>query len=309
MVPNLILHHTFGKIFFSVLDVIASCLIIALLKLKNIKNNQFYACLFLFNPLVINVSTRGSADVIVVVLVFACLYLFLTDRVFLGAIVYGFAVHFKIYPIIFAPSLLLFFWAKSESNSLISWNQVKVSLVAGITFLSLSYWTYQRFGYEGIFETYLYHLIRKDNRHNFSLYFYTLYLQSGSDSASITGLIAFVPQLLLILLVSYKYAKSDLAYTWLLLTMIFVTFNKVVTAQYFLWYFAFIPLIVPMLKYSTLHQILLLAAWLLIEVQWNYWAGLLEESGQNYFTAIWISNMVFFFANISIIVQLIVGYQ
>jgi hypothetical protein len=45
-----------------------------------------------------------------------------------------------------------------------------------------------------VYETYLYHLVRKDNRHNFSVYFYHLYLRFELPSAGATSLLAFVPQ-------------------------------------------------------------------------------------------------------------------
>jgi hypothetical protein len=47
-----------------------------------------------------------------------------------------------------------------------------------------------------VYETYLYHLVRKDNRHNFSVYFYHLYLRFELPAAGATSLLAFVPQVL-----------------------------------------------------------------------------------------------------------------
>jgi phosphatidylinositol glycan class M len=69
MIPNIILHPAFGKVVFSLFDIISAALINGFLKSKKVENSQLYAWSFLFNPLVINLSTRGSADILVVFLV------------------------------------------------------------------------------------------------------------------------------------------------------------------------------------------------------------------------------------------------
>jgi phosphatidylinositol glycan class M len=91
--------------------------------------------------------------------------------------------------------------------------------------------------------------------------------------------------------------------------MIFVTFNKVVTAQYFLWYISLLPLSIPNIMLSRKRICFLIGAWFASELHWNFWSGVLEVGGTNCFYMLWIATIVFFFTNISIIVQLISSYN
>lgn len=95
-------------------------------------------------------------------------------------------------------------------------------------------------------ETYLYHIWRKDIRHSFSVYFYSLYLSSTTPAAAATattttavtallskaaGLLAFVPQIFLVILCfTYKYYQ-DITFCMFIQTLGFVAFNKVCTVQ------------------------------------------------------------------------------
>ena len=70
-----------------------------------------------------------------------------------------------------------------------------------ITFCILTGLCYAAYGWEFLEETYLHHLTRRDTRHNFSVYFYMLYLTVEDDDVGIS-LLTFVPQFLLLLALS-----------------------------------------------------------------------------------------------------------
>jgi phosphatidylinositol glycan class M len=78
----------------------------------------------------------------------------------------------------------------------------------------------------------IYHVTRTDIRHNFSVYFYALYLSPGTKILSIISEAAFIPQLLLLLSSSLHYGLfRDPPFCCFVQTFLFVTFNKVVTSQ------------------------------------------------------------------------------
>ena len=53
---------------------------------------------------------------------------------------------------------------------------IEFGVVAGGLFLALIAYFYYLYGYEFLFETYLYHFGRRDNRHSYSPFFYEIYL-------------------------------------------------------------------------------------------------------------------------------------
>lgn len=64
---------------------------------------------------------------------------------------------------------------------------------------------------------------------------------------------------------------------WLLTTLAFVAFNKVSTAQYFVWYFGLLPLVWPNMRWDRWRVLAGAGAfWLLTQVNWLLWAYLLE---------------------------------
>jgi len=160
------------------------------------------------------------------------------------------------------------------------------------------------YGYEFLEHTYLYHVSRSDIKHNFSIFFYMLYL-SGTWWQS---LICFVVQVLLILVISSKFS-SDLPFTFFLLTISFVTFNKVATSQYFIWYLSFIPVLVPGFRNVKVIKLLsVVSLWILGQMLWLYEAYKLEFQAHNSYLEIWLSAALFFIINIFIIVWCIDNY-
>ena len=65
------------------------------------------SCMWLYNPLVMNVSTRGSAESVIVALVLLTIHLYQQKVFILTGLMYGLAIHMKIYPIIYCLSLYL----------------------------------------------------------------------------------------------------------------------------------------------------------------------------------------------------------
>ena len=357
MIPNIKIWYPIGKFLLSAIDVGVGYLIEKLLRAqeKQLKEDRTfneilkaendeayynYASLFyLYNPLTIVICTRGSADCIITFLVLLSLIYLEKKKYYLSALIYGFAVHFKIYPIIYAPSLFLYLlykefiqnkngpkelepipffqriYHKIKSTIIMVFSNLFtktalffVIISSGVFFFFLALF-YKLIGYKFLYEYLLYHLIRKDHRHNYSIFYYTIYLTYDNDFSKYLSLITFLPQMILILSVTI-FLYKDINLCLIVLTMIFVHFNKVITAQYFIWYLSLIPLIIHrnlLFGVKKLKAILLLTIWMIFEIIWNRYSHLLEYEGQNYFMSMWIVNILFFLTSCWIVREIIVN--
>lgn len=189
LVNNLI-HPLAGKVVFCVLDVLMGVFMWSLIESQN-KSRKFtmlYVAFWIYNPVTVGMSTRGSNDNIIALLVFASLYFLLKKSYVTAGFVYGLSVHFKIYPIIYC--IPFYFFIDCDRKAILSGkslcslifnrhfftkNRIVFTLVSASTFLGLTALFYQIYGYKFLYEGYLYHLERKDNRHNYSVYFYMIY--------------------------------------------------------------------------------------------------------------------------------------
>lgn len=99
----------FGKVVFALGDIVTGYLIFRLLKRQMQEARALgFACIWLLNPMVANISTRGSSEGLLAVIVVALLWAAVNGHARLAGCLLGLSVHFKIYPFIYAVSL--FWW-------------------------------------------------------------------------------------------------------------------------------------------------------------------------------------------------------
>ena len=107
-------------------------------------------------------------------------------------------------------------------------NRLVFTGVSAGTFIALTACFYFIYGYEFLYEAYLYHLIRKDNRHNYSVYWYSIYQMYDLESSKLLAVLTFVPQWSVVIAAGLAF-HYDLFFAMLLQTWAFVAFNKVLT--------------------------------------------------------------------------------
>ncbi|KAI9266767.1 PIG-M-domain-containing protein [Phascolomyces articulosus] len=382
LTPNIHWFFSFGKCIFAMTDIIVGYIIHQILVLRGMPSEKalWLDSLWLLNPMVANISTRGNAESLLAAMVLGTLYLILIRRFYPACALFGLAVHFKIYPVIYAVPLLFLLdkrygdpvdfprmmWSYQQTRLYVlqrylsdgggarfeinepptssspsspsssdeeytplrdrAVNQIRGILrecmlfftpsrilfgaVSAGVFFALTWFMYQIYGDEFLQHTYLYHVTRKDHRHNFSVWFYQMYLAFDAPVAGkLMGLLAFVPQLALVAATGIVFAK-DIFFACFIQTFLFVTFNKVCTSQYFMWYICLLPLILPSTTIRFRWKgLTLIAAWAAGQGIWLNYAYHLEFLGENTFFSIWIASIVFFIINCWIAVELILNHR
>lgn len=290
---------------------------------------ELSAYFWLYNPLTMVIGTRGNADAISSCLVLLTLYFFQLPRqnlwqFFIAGIFHGIAIHLRLYPLLFSLAYFLNLssinvkTAKDVLVAVLKPNTKQLLLILG-TVLSLSFLTgyfYHKYGWEFLYETYLYHLERKDTRHNFSVYFYMQYLSSGSDSLTGSPILdkffITTPPLLIVVVLSFAFGRNfkTLPFCLFAQTFVMVTYNSVVTSQYFIWFLSLLPLCMKNLKrlgYKSAAAYVVL--WFLTQAGWLLPAYFLEFKGWNTFDLIWIKSLMLFSGNIFILQRLVTNFD
>lgn len=310
LTPNIFFHKDFGKVLFSLIDIIVTALIRRILRRQKYDERVIDISLFLwlYNPLTVIISTRGNADSLAVLPVILTLDLLQMDKFLLAGLIHGFSIHFRLYPIIF--SLAMFLSIPRHNRLIPNLNQLQLVSGCALSLFSLTAISYKLYGYKFLYESFIYHLLRRDSKHNFSVYFYMSYLSSQIEPILFVKILTLLPLAALLLLLSYKYSnKSDLPFALFTQAKVMVTYNSVVTSQYFFWYLSLLPLCLPNIKMSNRRSLGLISIWILSQAAWLYFAYLLEFQGINTFTFIWISGLLFFITNVKILNDFIRYYK
>lgn len=350
LIPNSYLHHCWGKLLFSAADLLVGHLIYYILRLRGLPEKQctFCVAVWLFNPFTFTIATRGNCEPLVCAMILWILICLMRGHIVEAAIWYGLVVHFRIYPIIYVLPILIVldekYFTSSESLRLSNWNtkqprlsdsesifscikaifrvnlglvlkkllnkhRILFGMLSGGVFFFLTGIFYYLYGEKFLNEALLYHLTRTDPRHNFSIYFYHIYLHHEHDFTIVERLMAFLPQFTVQLVLVLFFAK-DLPLCLFAQTVAFVAFNKVITAQYFVWFFCLLPLILPWTKFHLQWKgLLCIGVWVAAQIHWLSWAYLLEFKGINVFVQLWLASIIFLVANTYVLIMILVNHK
>ena len=289
-------YHTFiGKISFITGDIITGWLVQRTLDSLGCPEKVRFVStvVWMLNPYTITMSTRGSFESITSALLVAVLHSVLEDQVVIAAILYGIVTHLRIYPIIFSVPFAFFFFGENKKKnvfgvqystrwcgnrrdsrcrySLIShgsgtkkkprrYGSFSFAVYSASLFVLLAFANYSVYGFDFLEEAFLYHLHRRDIRHNFSPSFHGEYISPTSTSLGtnwineipvtqshaglVVQMLGLVPQFATAMLVGMKFAKN-LSFALYAQTVAFVALNRVCTAQYFVWYICLFPIVLP----------------------------------------------------------------
>lgn len=274
-------------------------------------------------------------------------FLQVKKRCFIAGVLHGIAIHVRLYPIIYSLSLFMYlssfsFYETEDRRRSFTNKQVKCTEVAKIVqktgvkrktvfkreyllylipnsnqlnlvfgcLLSLTMLTgffFYLYGYEFLYETYIYHFVRHDSRHNFSLYFYLQYLTAGVKNIGIwQKVLITLPKLVLLLVLSVRYGlnKYSLNFSILTQTLVIVIYNTVLTSQYFVWILCVLPLCIWQITINFKSTLALFTLWFAAQAAWLLPAYFLEFHGQNTFFLIWLQSISLFCAHIAILGRL-----
>lgn len=386
-------YRYFGKLIFCISDSLCGLIILQHRRMRRetkfkmesefISDELQDALWWLYNPIPINICTRGSAESFIVLFsVLVTVTIALSDakskkelrlKSLLAGIMHGVAVHGKLYPIIYTLSFMVYFSRREcalgvrverniDTRKNMMWRKLKsptchisdekekellrlpwfhfsrlyhliklwihrilssTSILFGISFLSsfgiLTCVSVYFYGSQALTEGLLYHFSRVDHRHNYSMFWYWIYLARGRvasqigsttpSSLSFMGRALLLPQIILIVYSSLGIAPYDLEFALFLQTFLFIALNKVITAQYFTWYLVLLPLCSERIRWRTKNQYVALSFLGLTIILWLLSAFSLEMKGMSSYLLVWIASVGFFIGNLNLLVTICSNYK
>ena len=345
VLPNLWVHPAAGKVLFCACDLLIAWLLVALERSRRGRDrgggaggpDLVGAAGGLFCPYTAAISTRGSCDSLssaLLVSMLWCLEVFRTGgrggALVGAAALYGAAVHLRVFPIIYSVPLFLWLHSPSRGDAAATdslwrkflrpnWSQVAFGALSAGACLGLTGLCFALYGEPYIQEALFFHVGRADTAHNFSPWFYIMGAVQGTSwgglpAERVLGLAAFAPQAFLCLFLGVSLHR-DLPAALALQTLAFVALNKVITAQYFAWYLALLPLcthhVSRKLRADSARAplwraplVLASAAWAVAQLQWLGWAYLFEFRRRSVRLAVFVASCAFLAAHLWLTLEL-----
>ncbi|XP_075987539.1 phosphatidylinositol glycan anchor biosynthesis class M [Anticarsia gemmatalis] len=334
LTPNIFLHKDFGKVLFSFFDILISIASKKLVERQLFtyglsKVPSYCAQLWIYNPMSIAITTRGNADSVSCFFIIMSLYFLRINsvknhllRFSLAGFFLGLSIHLRLYPLAFSFPMFLSLGAYDTITPATSvlhglWlllpnrRQMYLTLSTIVTIIGLTYGMYVLYGYEFLFETYLYHLFRRDTRHNFSILFYYSYLTMDEVAIDIVKVIVQISEVIILFAISLTFGvrANSLPFALFCQAVVMVAFNSVMTSQYFIWFLSLLPLVAHCFKIHIVNAFFLALAWVTCQGAWLFYAYMLEFRGQEVFFYIWMKSVFFFASHIYVLAQLIKTYR
>ncbi|KAK4686423.1 GPI mannosyltransferase 1 subunit M, partial [Tremellales sp. Uapishka_1] len=307
LVSPTLLHPFLGKYI-----LMAVSLIVPLLSSQN-------PWIWTLNPFVININTRGSPEAVIALLVVALVFCLqregrVWERRAAGMLALG--ISYKLFPVIYVSTIWTYL-ATVRGQGWFGWRVWRFGAWTAVWLAVINGSLWSIWGHPFLHHTFLHHLTRLDHRHNFSPYFYPIYLSlfPSSDPTSTLStflrhpLTSFLPQATIVLLSGFVLTrKAGLVFTMFIQTTLFVIFNKVCTSQYFIW---FLPLLSPLLsqqRISPRKAGSMVGLWIAGQAIWLGTAYQLEFLAKDVYLVLWASGMLLFAISVWIVGELLDGW-
>lgn len=294
-IPNLYFPH-FGILLFNVIDFINIFILRKCIRLnKSLSKHRvnLFVSFGAWNLLMGYISAKGSGESITVFFFFQSIYYtmkFRTEKnktgkgklrdLLYAAINYGILAHIRLFPVLMGLSFVLYL----SKGKLITLDTIRFGVFVAAVNMFLLYLFYQLFGTIFLEEYAYYHLVRKDPRINYSLFWMRqAYQHFDYHSVSKFNMINLVTRVGIIVYSAIKF-RNRLPEAIFIQIMVFTVFNTVYTNQYAIWEIMVTPLLGPKndagLPWERrIPLVVILASWFVILQLFEIYTKKWEEDG------------------------------